>query len=79
MHAETNHLHKKEKSNDERVDKLKEKKTQIEIVGDCMVNDIEERGLKKVKNLDIKILAWCIFLGHNWSFKTESEKKDLVK
>ena len=61
MNAETNHLHKKEKSNDKKVNKLKEKKTQIEIVGDSMVNDIEERRLNKVKNLDIKIYAWCIF------------------
>ena len=61
MNAETNHLHKKEKSNDKKVSKLKEKKTQIEIVGDSMVNDIEERRLNKVKNLDIKIYAWCIF------------------
>ena len=61
MNAETNHLHKKEKSNDKKVNKLKEKKTQIEIVGDSMVNDIEERRLNKVKNLDIKICPWCIF------------------
>ena len=61
MNAETNHLHKKERSNNKKVHKLKEKKTQIEIVGDSMVNDIEEKRLKKVKNLDIKICAWCIF------------------
>ena len=32
-----------------------QKKTQIEIARDWMVNDVEERGLKKIENLNIKV------------------------